>query len=201
MGGLDGTTLPGETPINDISGLRIKSIRTRAQLNVVEAENVLKATLKYFSSRPSRRTARFDVAWMLKLHREMFGDVWNWAGEIRSCDLNIGVPFYQVRQELLVLAEDLATWRKFGHDLVEQAVRLHCRAVCIHPFLNGNGRWARMLANILLKQNRSPIIEWPEEVIGTESTIRGEYIAAIKVAERGDEEPLIALHRRFLGGN
>lgn len=137
---------------------------------------------------------------MLKLHREMFGDVWRWAGEIRTCELNIGVPCYQVRQEFHTLCEDLATWRQFDHDLVEQAVRLHFRAVRIHPFLNGNGRWARMLANILLKQNRSPIIEWPETVIGSESIIRNEYIAAIKEAERGDEEPLIALHRRFLAG-
>jgi Fic-DOC domain mobile mystery protein B len=196
--GLD-RTLPGETPIDDISGLRNKDISTRSQLNAAEAENILKATLKYLAGRPSRRAAPFSVAWMLKLHREMFGDVWKWAGEIRSCELNIGVPFYQVRQDLLVLAEDMATWRQFDHGLVEQAVRLHYRAVCIHPFLNGNGRWARMLANILLKQNRSPIIEWPETVIGSESTVRKEYIAAIKDADRGDEEPFIALHRRFLG--
>lgn len=56
-----------------------------------------------------------------------------------------------------------------------------------------------MLANILLKQNRSPIIEWPESVIGTESTVRAQYIAAIKEADRGDDQPLLALHRRFLG--
>jgi Fic-DOC domain mobile mystery protein B len=136
---------------------------------------------------------------MLKLHREMFGDVWSWAGEIRTCELNIGIPFLQVRQELHVLADDLATWREFKHDLVEQATRLHFRAVRIHPFLNGNGRWARMLANILLKQNHAPIIEWPEEMIGTESTIRAEYIVAIKNADRGDDRPLLELHQRFLG--
>lgn len=140
MDGLGWKTLPGETPIDDISGLRIKGIATRPQLNAVEAENVLKATLKYLSSRPSRRSARFDVAWLLKLHREMFGDVWSWAGEIRACDLNIGIPFQQVRQELHVLADDLMTWREFKHDLVEQPTRLHFRAVRIHPFLNGNGR-------------------------------------------------------------
>ena len=65
--------------------------------------------------------------------------------------------------------------------------------------LNATGRWARMPANILLKQNRSPIIEWPEEAVGTESTVRSEYIAAIKEADNGDDQPLLALHRRFLG--
>lgn len=199
MGGLE-QTQPGETPIDDISGLRIKGVTTRAELNAAEAENILKATLKYLAKRPSRRTARFDIAWMLRLHREMFGKVWSWAGEIRSRDLNIGVPFYVVRPELQALADDIAAWREFSHDLVEQSARLHFRAVKIHPFLNGNGRWARMLANILLKQHRSPIVEWPEAVIGTESVIRSEYIAAIKEAEKGDDQALIPLHRRFLGG-
>ena len=40
-------TLPGETPIGDISGLKIKGITTRKQLSFAEAENILEATVKY----------------------------------------------------------------------------------------------------------------------------------------------------------
>lgn len=68
MGGLGWVKLPGETPIDDISGLRLKQVKTRAALNVAEAENILKAAVKYLSGRPSRRMARFDVNWMLRLH-------------------------------------------------------------------------------------------------------------------------------------
>ena len=56
------------------------------------------------------------------------------------------------------------------------AVHLHHRAVQIHPFLNGNGRWARLLANILLKLHKAPLTEWPEEAIGATSVIREEYL-------------------------
>lgn len=70
----------------------------------------------------------------------MFGDVWNWAGEVRTCNLNIGIPFHQIRPELYGLVEDIAAWRDAGHDPVEQATLLHYRSVIIHPFLNGNGR-------------------------------------------------------------
>jgi fido (protein-threonine AMPylation protein) len=129
----------------------------------------------------------------------MFGDVWDWAGEPRLRNLNIGVHYPAIREHLQTLVDDLATWQQFNHDIVEQACRLHYRAGAIHPFINGNGRWSRMLANILLKQNRAPIVEWPEDVIGTESTIRAEYIAAIKEADHGDDRPLLELHRRFLG--
>jgi len=80
--------------------------------------------------------------------------------------------------------------------------RLHHLAVQIHPFLNGNGRWSRMLANIRqrsapVSRRFSPITEWPEQVIGRESPVRGEYLQAIRAADKGDYELLFELHRRF----
>ncbi len=83
-------------------------------------------------------------------------------------------------------------------DPVEQAARLHHRAVEVHPFVNGNGRWARMLTNIWLGLRSHPPVLWPENLIGETSPIRDEYIAALKIADRGEIEPLSRLHRRFL---
>ena len=77
---LDQEPIPGETPLDDLSGLRVQGITTKAALNAVEAENIRKATVKYLAAKPTRRIAPFDVAWMLRLHEEMFGDVWKWAG-------------------------------------------------------------------------------------------------------------------------
>ncbi len=144
----DWETLPGETPLDDISGLKVKGVATRAELNKIEAENIRKAVVKYFSNRPSRRGAPFDLAWALRLHREMFGDVWRWAGQPRTCDLNLGVPFPHVEARLYDLLKNLEHWAQGGVSLEEQTVMLHHQAVLIHPFVNGNGRWARLLANI-----------------------------------------------------
>ena len=189
--------IPGETPI-DISGIKIKGISNRAQLSRVEAANVLKATTKYLASKPSRRRAPFDLNWCQRLHLEMFRDVWKWAGEIRSLNLNIGVPFQAVRENLAALLEDLHSWPAYGVDFVEQAARLHHRAVFIHPFENGNGRWARLLANIWLRRNDHLLVVWPEPTIGAESAIRAEYIAAIREADAGDLNPLIEMHRTYV---
>jgi Fic-DOC domain mobile mystery protein B len=187
--------IPGETPLNDRSGLKVKSLKTRRQLNVVEAENIRKATVKYLSKKPTRRRARFDLAWCLKLHREMFGDVWTWAGRPRTSDTNVGVPWHQVESSLQSLCEDLPYWK--NAERIEQAAMLHHRAVFIHPFKNGNGRWARLLANIWLRLHDAPITLWPEQTVGAQSIVRREYLAAIRAADRGDYDPLIALHRRF----
>ena len=191
-------SIPGETPI-DISGLKISGITTRTALSVAEAENLRKAIVKYLGGSLSRRVARFDLSWMLKLHREMFGDVWEWAGQTRTIDLNLGVPWHQITTQLHALSLDVAFRREHWPDVVEQAVHLHHRAVQIHPFQNGNGRWARLLANILLKLNKHPLTEWPEDAIGATSVIREEYLAAIRAADTGKFGPLSELHVRYTG--
>jgi len=51
--------------------------------------------------------------------------------------------------------------------------------------------------NTLRLVPRRPVTEWPEQVIGRESPVRGEYLQAIRAADEGDYEPLFELHRRF----
>ena len=190
-------SIPNETPI-DPSGLKIKGITTRRELNVVEARNINKAALKYLGSEITRRSAKFDDAWCRRLHGEMFGDVWRWAGVLRTKELNLGVPAWNIASEMALLLDDLHSWSQFGIDLIEQATRLHHRAVKVHPFENGNGRWSRMLSNIWLHLHSHSIIQWPETTIGEASTIRAEYIEAIAAADEGDYESLLTLHRRYV---
>jgi Fic-DOC domain mobile mystery protein B len=195
---LFGKPIPGETPIDDVSGLKIKGITTRAELNEFEADNIRRAAAKYLAGKPTRRSAKFDYPWCLKLHREMFGKVWSWAGQARSCELNIGIPFAAIPETLAMLLDNAKSWPGFQRDWTEQAAELHHQAVRIHPFMNGNGRWSRMLANIWLKLNGQPTTSWPETVIGGKSVIRSRYIAAIKSADDGDYGELIKLHREFV---
>ena len=190
--------LPGQTPLDDLSGLRLRHVRTTAQLNEAEAENVRKATMRFLVSRPTARLAPFDVAWLRRLHREMFGEVWTWAGALRTRETNIGAPPSRIEQELHTMLADLAAWRESEMSVLEQAVRLHHVAVKIHPFANGNGRWSRMLGNIWLALRGEKLVEWPEATIGTSSAVRDEYLIAIRAADRGDYAPLVALHGRFV---
>lgn len=189
--------IEGETPIDDISGLKIKTVRTRKALHDVEAENIRSAILKYMSAKPTRKQAPFDLHWLKTLHKEMLGRVWSWAGEFRKRDTNIGVPPHQIEERLYVLLGDLEYWGQSTIPLIEQAAILHHRAVTIHPFLNGNGRWSRLLANIWLKLHDHPPTDWPEDTLGDESMIRKEYLKAIHDADEGNYAPLIALHQRF----
>ena len=190
--------IEGETPI-DPSHLRDKSITTREQLNVAEAKNILKPVLKYLGGKPSRELAPFDLKWFLTLHEEMFCDVWEYAGKFRQEDLNLGISWHQIQTELYQLEHDIVFWEENKtFETLELSVRIHFQAVRVHPFLNGNGRWSRLLGNVYLKKSGHPIVRWPEETIGNESVVRKEYLAAVKKADDGDMSSLVELHQRFL---
>lgn len=189
----------GATPINDISGLKLP-IRTQEQLNAAEAQNIAQVVFKYLTQKPSKRTAPFSYEWLLQVHKEMFGDVWEWAGQLRTTDIaNVGfVKPYRIVEEMHKLLDDLRYWEeKTNMDVVEQAVRLHHRAVWIHPFTNGNGRWSRMIADMWLKQRGRTFPIWPAEMGQESSPVRDEYIHAVKEADKGNFEPLLSMHRRY----
>lgn len=197
----DNTQIKGATPIDDISGLKLDTSRvyTLDDIYTFEAKNIRKATIKYLIERPSKKLAPFTFEWMLKLHKEMFGDVWDWAGKLRQVELSIGVKAYMVSSELKKLVDDLAFWDEHkSFDVVETAARIHHRAVQIHPFKNGNGRWSRMIANIYLLQNGLAPTKWQEDLLSKENPHRDEYIQALKLADNGDYSKLIKLQSNTL---
>lgn len=186
------------TPLDDISGLKISKSKSYSLKEIYEKEalNIANATIKYLSAPPSRKEAPFTYEWLLKLHEEMFGNVWDWAGKTRTVELSIGIKAYLVSTELKKLIDDIAFWNKHKtFDVYETATRIHHRAVQIHPFKNGNGRWSRMLANIYLRQNGLMPVKWQEDLLASENPKRNAYIQALKKADNSDFADLIAMHK------
>ena len=180
----------GETPLDDISGLLVKGITTRGELDIEEANNILEAYLKYTINPAQVAELDFDTQFLQKLHREMFGKVWSWAGEFRTTQTSIGVEAVQIRQALYQLIDDLKFWQTSWH-YEETAVRLHYSLVKIHPFLNGNGRWARLATDIWLLSIGKDVLAWGGNITD-EGKSRSEYILALQEADsRGYER----LHR------
>lgn len=192
----DNTKVKGATYCDDISGLKLDKSKqyTIQEIYLFEAKNITKATLKYLSRAPDKKLASFSFEWILELHREMFGNVLDWAGKLRQIELSIGIKAYLVSTELKKLVDDFEYWDKNKtFDVVEIAARLHHRAVQIHPFKNGNGRWSRMLANIYLKQNGLEATKWNENLLSKDNPHRNDYVKALKMADNGDYSKLIEM--------
>jgi Fic-DOC domain mobile mystery protein B len=186
------------TPLDDISGLKLSKNKSYSLKEVYEAEalNIANATIKYLSATPTKKEAPFSYSWMMDLHEEMFGNVWDWAGKLRKIELSIGIKAYLVPMELKNLCDDISYWNKNKtFDVFETAARIHHRAVQIHPFQNGNGRWSRMLANIYLRQHGKMPVRWQEDLLAKENPKRSKYIQALKKADNSDYKDLIEMHK------
>lgn len=190
---------PGQTDV-DLSRLKDRTLTTRTLVYDAEATNILRALEKYGTGRGVGRNP-FSYEWMLRVHHDMYSDVWDWAGEIRQHNINIGVDHTLIGQQLGGLVLDIGAWRRTEELLLEQTVKLHHRAVYIHPFCDGNGRWARLVANLWLRHNNKPGINWPDRELSFEAGgVRSEYLNAIKQADNFNYSPLMDLHARFWPG-
>jgi len=132
------------------------------------------------------------------LHQRMYGAVWRWAGPYRRHDTNIGCAFEEIRMRLRLLYDDAAVWIAGEvYEPREIAARLHHRLVSIHPFVNGNGRLARLYGDVLLARHyRLPRIPWGGGSLGNADPNRCDYIAALRAADQHDFVPLLRLARR-----
>jgi Fic-DOC domain mobile mystery protein B len=168
-------------------------IVTRDDLNRAERANIA-AGLRW------ARRGRFDPLDPLSLftlHRRMFGDVWRWAGKPRDSEKNIGVAdWWRVREHLHMLTGDIAAQvAADARPPDDIAIEFHHRLVSIHVFPNGNGRHARLSADLLAERLGRPPFTWGRADLVDPGDARAAYIAALKAADRFDLGPLIAFAR------
>ena len=155
----------GATPLNpdERQGLKYDHVTTRLELDELEQANIEQG-LTWVSRR--RRGSIFDDEFIRLLHRQLFGDVWQWAGEYRKTEKNLGVEPHRISTEVRILLDDARFWKERGVYLpLEAAARFHHRMVQIHPFPNGNGRHARIATDIFLEEAlEHPPIAWASGV-------------------------------------
>jgi Fic-DOC domain mobile mystery protein B len=194
----------GATPIdpNETEGLLLTHITTREELDRWEQDNILEAFAWLDKTKP---TDILNEQFIRELHKRMFRNVWKWAGKFRKMDKNIGGPWHQISMGLKNLCDDALLWIQLRDESPEEiAVRFHHRLVSIHPFPNGNGRHARIMADILLENVLHSLrFSWGDRDLSNASEVRSRYIESetgvriisARKADR-DEENEYWRHRR-----
>jgi Fic-DOC domain mobile mystery protein B len=187
----------GQTPLDhdEAAQLRPASITTRGELDVVEQANIVQAT-RWAFSRARRPNVVFTEPFLRRLHKRMFGDVWRWAGDYRHTSRNLGVDWWLIPQDIARLVGDARYWvDDRTYDADELCVRFHHRLVAIHPFPNGNGRHARLAADILCSSLGGGALSWGRGLDLGPRELRARYIAALQAADAGDPADLIVFAR------
>jgi Fic-DOC domain mobile mystery protein B len=136
-----------------------------------------------------------SVDFLKRLHARMFNQTWDWAGQFRRSEKNLGMHWEQIPEASRNLFDDIKYWlENETFDDKEIAMRLHHRLTVIHPFPNGNGRLARLLTDVFLVSRSHDRFTWGREDLAREGDVRARYVAALRAADEGDLGPL----REFL---
>ncbi|WP_373477530.1 Fic family protein [Candidatus Endomicrobiellum devescovinae] len=134
-------------------------------------------------SKSSKSISENDV---LSLHKQILKGIdEDYSGRYRNVRVRISGSQVILPNALKVpdLMQDFFKWLKASKEPVSlTAIQSHLQFVSIHPFIDGNGRTARLLTNlILLKNGLLPLIIRPRD--------RKQYINSIEEAQlRGNAQ-------------
>jgi len=173
----------GATPLDpdELGGLKFKHVSTRGELDQLEQADITEG-LKWLNKQKNPDV--LSEAFVLELHKRLFGSVWEWAGTFRRTEKNIGVDPIQVAIQLRQLLDDAKYWVEHGtYSPRELAARFHHKLVFIHPFPNGNGRHARIMVDaVLIKLLNESAIDWAGGYrLEAMNECRNQYIVALRV--------------------
>lgn len=191
-------TEDGDTPLTLEEQLDlIPSLSTRAQLNELERDTI--HTARLWAMRP-KTLARPDLLtdiFARELHRRMFHGVWRWAGRYRTTEKNLGWAAHRITEGVRNAFDDAQTQlHHASYSLHEVAVRLNHQLVVIHPWPNGNGRHARLIADLFVASRSGQTLTWGAHAnLVPAGEIRARYLTAIRAADEKNFAPLLEFAR------
>ena len=182
--------------LRNLAGVR--SVRAMTRL---ESEQLLVATERLIDETTVEQ--RFRAEDVRRLHRLWLGDIYAWAGEYRQVNMAKGRfmfaaanlipqlmqafqqgPLYEFTPCRFVSAEDQA----------RALAVVHAELILIHPFRDGNGRCARLLAVLMGLQAGLPALDFG----GVRGEEKRRYIEAVHAAMDRKYEPMIAVFSRII---
>jgi len=170
-------------------------ITDRDDLNEAEQENIIKGAA-WAARQRGKPVDLLNEDFAKSLHRQMFGEVWQWAGSYRQTERNIGIEAYRIPAETPSMFDDVRYW--IEHEIYppdEIAVRLHHRLTAIHPWPNGNGRHARLMADLLAQRLGRDVFTWGSGTLLDIGELRTRYVTALRSADNHDIGPLLEFAR------
>ncbi len=143
---------------------------------------------------------RFTLDYLMALHLHAFGHLYTFAGKLRT--VNLSKDNYPFPPHLFLLNSMQAFERDFlrplptaysTEELLRRDIaRVHAELLVIHPFREGNGRTARILANLMAAQHGYKPLDF--EIFSKDSLGFSRYVRAVQQAgSKCDYQPMEAI--------
>lgn len=141
-------------------------IQNAAELEVAEAGLV---AIRMTQLRASPLAGAYDFQHLLAVHRRLFADLYDWAGQARAVQTAKGRSMFPPPHLILPAAQELfgqlareQQLRGLDHEqLIDRLAHYLGETHAIHPFREGNSRSARALFGQLARQ-RGLDIPWDQ---------------------------------------
>ena len=151
-------------------------IRTQEALDRAEVLFVISAIAENTAAPLEEPDSGPDFAYLKRLHKRLFGEMYDWAGEVRDVDISKGATrfanFRFIEAEGERLTAEMADKNWFSglshEEFAEQAAYYFGELNTLHPFREGNGRTLREYFRYLAYRV-GHTIDWggldPEEMV------------------------------------
>ncbi|MFZ6007247.1 MAG: Fic/DOC family protein [Nitrospirota bacterium] len=138
---------------------------------------------------------RFTAADIRAMHKIWLGNIYEWAGEYRQVNVSKGDFHFAAAKQVPLLMSELQKSVLHKHTPcnfksmergIQALAEVHVELVLIHPFREGNGRVARMLAIFMGLQAGLPPLDF-SGIIGKK---KKDYISAVQAGLERDYKPM-----------
>lgn len=136
----------------------LRNISSLKEINESEFEGFLQAEI-YFTEHLNTRT-KFSKNYILKIHKMALGHLYSFAGKYRDVNMSKGgFPFASAKflpETMLNFEKEILSNLSLVYSSREQLISdiavVHGELLFIHPFREGNGRTARIIANLMARK-------------------------------------------------
>ncbi|HEY6170615.1 MAG TPA: Fic family protein [Candidatus Kapabacteria bacterium] len=172
-------------------------LTTSQDIQREEFEGVLLAT-SIIVNEVSDETV-FDLGFIYRIHTLAFGELYEFAGKLRTVNVSkdgFVFPAAMYLEETMLTFERtmlLTLDKSYGDkdEALNMIAQIHAELLFIHPFSEGNGRVARILADAMATKYGMPL--WNFDPIY--KSRMDEYVLAVQGAAASDYEPMKELFR------
>jgi cell filamentation protein len=170
-------------------------IRDAQELASAEASFTCARTLEY---RDSPSPTSFNLLHLAHIHRHLFQDLYEWAGERRSYDVKKGNSIFTPENDIERYADVVYTQLAEENYLQDARAEIYIERLAyyyditnrLHPFPEGNGRTQRLFIEDLAALS-GMVIDW-------DTLHQWEIVETAIRAIEGDRGPLYAMFERIL---
>ncbi len=144
----------------------------------------------------------YDLSYLQRIHQQLFADIYDWAGELRTVDISKGTTHFcnlaRIEVESAKLFKRLAeaNWYEgiSRSELVAAVAELYGDLNMIHPFREGNGRAQRILFEHIVINAGYEISWWAVEehewIRANIDAVICDYRAMTQIFERCIGQPI-----------